>query len=259
MKLIFATFFTALFVLGECKSQNLNDNLLYHNISYGIGSNQIKEENLIPKVHQGLMHYISYGFEIRSNSYNHFQFNFGYGTLKTEIENEALSINARLSFGYCHNFKILESANLCYYLGPQSSFTSSLAEYENWDEAHAYWGNYFSLGPSNVAFIKLDESKLLFLRLDLALLGLYTRPDYNRLYANEYWTFSNIMKIMNSHYHFGFWNNAFQMNASTEYRTPIFKEYNLSLSILIYYSQIQAEDGKPLKELIYKLGFGIWL
>jgi len=49
------------------------------------------------------------------------------------------------------------------------------------------------------------------------------------------------------------------LKSSFEYRTPLFTNDNLSLSYSIYYSRIQAEDGKPLTELFHKFGVGIWL
>ncbi len=230
-----------------------------HYIGYSLGAGQIKEENLIPKTHKGLSHFLSYQFEFKNDVYRCFEFIIGFGRYKTKIENETLSFNVQLLLSYLYNFKIFENEYIDYYLGLKTGFASSLSEYENWDEAHAYWGNYLSLGPSNTVNISLDENNYLLMHLDLALLGIYTRPDYNRLYANEHWTFSNIINKMNSNYHFGFVNNAFQAKASVEYRTPIFNDDHLSLMFSFYYSRLQADSGKPLKEFFIKFGIGIWL
>ncbi len=69
--------------------------------------------------------------------------------------------------------------------------SSSFYEYEVWDEAHAYWGNFLSLG--NSVALQVYERKSLLLYFDFTLLGLHSRPDLYRLYANEYWTFSHIV------------------------------------------------------------------
>jgi len=258
MKVLLSAFIYLITYSDILSGQNISSSKFRHHFGYSFGISQVKEENLIPKVHKGLNHFILYEFEKRDDIFHNFHFYLGYGKMKTEIESEALSFNAQLSAGYCYNFRIFGNETFCYYLGPNLAFTSSLSEYEIWDEAHAYWGNYFSLGPGNIAFIKLKGNKIFVAHLDLAILGFYTRPDYYRLYANEYWTFSNIIKIMNSHYHFGFLNNAFQMKASIEYRTPIFNDDFFSFLFSIYYSQIKANDGKALKELFPKLGVGIW-
>lgn len=230
-----------------------------HYFGFSIGNIQTKDENLIPKVHSGLINMISYRYERISSSYNLFDFNLGYGLLKTKIEKEAVSFNCQLALSYCYNLSLIRNDFINYYLGPKISFTSSLAEYGVFDEAHAYWGNFLSLCLSNVSFISIDPEKDLVFNLDISIIGLYTRPEYNRLYSNEYWTFSNIIDIMNSNYKFGFLNNAFQFKASAEYRTQIWNSNDLSLALSVYYSRIKDEAGKPLTELIPKISLGIWL
>jgi hypothetical protein len=230
-----------------------------YSLGYGFGLIQSKEENLIPKVHRGVANFLDFRIEKKDDLYRLFQLQLGYGKLKTAIENEAVSFNAQLSLSYCHDFKIIENKRYGYYLGPRASFTSSLSEYENWDEAHAYWGNFLSLGSSNILFMTLDKNKFWITQLDISMVGCYTRPDKHRLYANEYWTFSNIIKIMNSHYQFGFWNHAFQLKVATEYRTPLFADHLLALSFSVYYSRLKADDGNPLKELIHRMSVGVWL
>ncbi|MFH1196476.1 MAG: hypothetical protein V1720_12300 [bacterium] len=255
-KLLFISFL--LFSVGNYEAQDSASTSLHH-IGFSFGLDQIKEENLIPKVHSGLISFVSYRLETKNNTYNVFDFNFGYGIVNTEIENEAVSFNFQLSAGYCYDLFIVESNILKYYLGPKIAYTSSLAEYGNFDEAHAYWGNYLSLGASNVIFLNVDSGKYFVFNLDLSVFGFYTRPEYNRLYSNEYWTVSHIFEIMNSHYKFGFPNNAFQLRASAEYRTGIWDSNYLSLALSVYFSRIKAADGKPLKELIPKFSIGIWL
>lgn len=247
-----------LFSAGNYEAQD-RASTSHHYLGFSFSLDQIKEENLIPKVHSGLISIVSYRLETKNNYYNVFDFNFGYGIVNTEIENEAVSFNFQLSAGYCYDMLIVESSILKYYLGPKIAYTSSLAEYGNFDEAHAYWGNYLSVAASNVAFMYINPKNYFVFNLDLSVFGFYTRPEYNRLYANEYWTFSNIVNIMNSHYKLGFPNNAFQLSASAEYRTEIWDSNYLSLALSVYFSRIKAADGKPLKELIPKFSIGIWL
>lgn len=130
-----------------------------HHINYSVGLKQIKEENLIPKVHTGLNHFLSYEYERKDNSYQNFEFYLGYGTVKTEIENEAVSYNARAGFGYCYGVKIICEEKFKYFLDPGLSFSSSMSEYENFDEAHHYWGNFLSLGINNVGLLNIDHDK----------------------------------------------------------------------------------------------------
>ncbi len=230
-----------------------------HYFGYSLGFDNIKEENLIPKIHTGILQIFSYGWELRRENYHRFLFRLGYGNIKTGIESEAVTWHAHTAIAYCLGFKILDRDQVQFYSGPRAAFTSSLYEYEVWDEAHAYWGNLLSLGLGNSVALQAGGRKSFLLHFDFTLLGLYTRPDLYRLYANEYWTFSHIMTLMNRHYRFGSVNHAFQLHASAEYRTPIFRSCALSLSFSLFYSRIRAEAGKPLQELTPKLSLGVWL
>ena len=259
IKIAIKSFLLLLLFHSSVMCQNSESAKIRYSFGYGVGLNQSKDENLIPKVHRGVAHFFDFRIEKKTDLFSSFQLQLGYGKLKTAIENEAVSFNAQVSLSYCHDFKMIENKRYGYYLGPGASLTSSLSEYENWDEAHAYWGNFLSLGSSQILFMTLDKNKSWITELEISLLGCYTRPDERRRYANEYWTVSNILKIMNSHYHFGLWNRAFQVKLATEYRTPLFADHLLALSFSIYYSRLKAEDGNPLKEIIHRLGVGLWL
>lgn len=230
-----------------------------HRINYSVGLNQIKEENLIPKVHTGMNHFLSYEYETIDNSYQCIEFFLSYGTMKAEIEDETVSYNARAGLGYCYGIKIICEEKFKYFLGPGLSFSSSMSEYENFDEAHHYWGNFLSLGINNVGLLNIDQDKYFIFKFNFSALGIYTRPDYHRLYANEIWTFSDVIEVLNSHYKFGFINNAFQLKASAEYRTNLWADKYLSLGLSIFFSRIKADDGKPLKELVPGLTVGVLL
>jgi hypothetical protein len=241
-------------ILGQGKSTSTN-----HYFGYSIGIAQAKEENLLPKVHSGVIHTIAYLLESKGTSYQSLEFQLGYGTLATAIANDAGSMNAQLLLGCSYDLKIRENGSSTCYLGPRIAFTSSLSEFETWDEAHAYWGNCISLGAGSVLFVALQSEKSLVMRADLSLLGISTRPDQHRLYANEHWTFSNIVTIMNRNYRFGAWNSAFQFRASAEYRTSFVGSSSLAFSFSLYYSRLKADEGNPLKEIISRIGIGVGL
>ncbi len=59
-----------------------------HYFGYSLGFDNIKEENLIPKIHSGILHEFAYGWELRRENYHRFLFRLGYGNIKTDIEQE---------------------------------------------------------------------------------------------------------------------------------------------------------------------------
>jgi hypothetical protein len=254
LSLLVLVFQSAVGLYGQGLSNSTN-----HTLGYSLGFVQAKEENLVPKVHSGAMHSLTYSMEMMNDVYHCLEFQLGYGSLSTAIDQDAGSMNAQLMLGYSCNFKMYERNTLTYCLGPKISYTSSLSEYQTWDEAHAYWGTSLSLGASSVVFVELESNQSLVMHLDLSLLGFSARPDQHRLYSNEHWTFSNIMTIMNRDYRFGVWNNTFQLKASAEYRTPVAGSSTLVLFSSLYYSRLKADAGNPLREIISRIGIGVGL
>lgn len=68
MKIIRYLVFMLLSISAIIRGQN-SPSILNHHIEYSVGFSQIKEENLIPKVHSGLSHFLEYELEIRNNAY----------------------------------------------------------------------------------------------------------------------------------------------------------------------------------------------
>ena len=230
-----------------------------HALGYSLGVTQIKEENLLPKVHSGLTHTLTYELHREGNSGHSATIQLGYGCVSTQIDRDEGSFNARLSLSYSPLFRVRQGGGFAYFLGPRISYSSSLSEYQTWDEAHAYWGTSLSLGVSNVVSLDLGTARDLTFCFDCSLLGITSRPERFRLYANERWTFSNIVGIMNSGYQFGFANDVFQLNTTARYRTPVFSSQFLALSCSLYYSRLNIDGGNPLREIITSIGIGLWL
>jgi hypothetical protein len=252
--IVFVVLQSAGVILGQGKFYSTD-----HYVGYSLGLAQAKEENLLPKVHSGVIHAVSYVLESKGASYHSLEFQLGYGRLATEITNDVGSMNAQMLLGCSYGLKIQENGSSTCYLGPRVAFTSSLSEYETWDEAHAYWGNFISLGASGVLFVALQPEKSLVMRADFSLFGALTRPELHRLYANERWTFSNIMTIINRDYRLGTWDNALQVRVSTEYRTPLIGSSTLALSYSFYYSKLKADAGNPLRQMTSRIGIGVGL
>lgn len=61
----------------------------HHYFGYNPGYIQLKEMNLIPKVHNGMINAVTYCFERTGRNYQSFHFLFGYSNPKTSIERES--------------------------------------------------------------------------------------------------------------------------------------------------------------------------
>lgn len=259
MKLRLMTILLFFLLCSAITAQNTGNTKTHHYFGYQLGGIQLKEKNLIPKVHRGVIHILTYGFEKRQENYKIFQFVFGYSNPKTTIEREAEraedydKINGQIYLKYSYNFKVFNRKNINLYIGPKFSYTYSLSYYEGWD-SHAYWGNYLSTGPSSVLTVDLKDNKSWLFSLDLSLLGFYNRPDCIRLYKEEDWSFKNVLKTTNENYNLGLFSNAFQLNFKTEYRFPVSKGKYFTFVYTVYFSRIKSKNSKSLLELFYSIG-----
>jgi hypothetical protein len=244
-------------------SQDTAEPGMLHCIGYQPGYLQIREMNLIPKVHRGMFHCISYGFEIRKRDYQVFRFAIGYANPKTSIERKSPDFNdydknqGQIHFNYAHLFSVPGSEKIRYYLGPMVSYTYSISNYYGWD-SHAYWGNFFSLGPKFLVRADLVGDRTLQASLDFSLFGFYNRPDAIRLYKVEDWSFARIVRISNQNYKAGIFTNAFQSRFSAEYRFGGSGTCRLALIYGLYYSRIVGADSRQLVELINRVGLNIY-
>jgi hypothetical protein len=230
-----------------------------HALGLESGLNQVKDKNLIPLVHSGLSIDILYEYHHFHRNYQEINFKIGFSRLKTGQEDLAATADARLYVSYRYDFRINKLTRLRYLVGPQASLTYNVTVYPNWDESHGYWANYLSIGANNLLFFPLKNRKSLWFSLSLPVFSLYNRPDENRLYKIDDFTFGGIFKSLHNHLKPGFWNNAFFISLQTEYRFPVFSSKYEAISYTIAYTRIKGKDGLPFSRLMHTLGIRILL
>ena len=226
-------------------------------LSFSPGSNQIKENILIPKVHRGSLIRISYRYENESRNYNEFSFNFGYSKVKTRLETEKLTQNEQLSFSYSWGKSLIIQEKVKYYLGLNAGYDWSLMEYVVWDESRGYWGTSLTAGPYNRVAVKLNNKCSWISSFHFNLLGILSRPEDVRIYAQEEWTLTNIMKITNNDFSLGIMNNILICNFKSEYRIPFKGDNFLSVYGSLFYETISKSEGQPLQILQITAGMGV--
>ena len=242
---------------GFIFSQKPRSSIVYHSITYEIGSNLVKEENLFPIVHKGVINGLTYRFEKRGNIYHEVSVSLRYSKIKAELETERVSQNEQINIGYCMAYHLLKKEKFYFSLGYNLKYALSLVEFPVWDESRAYWGTSLSLGLSIRSIFKIKENQNWIFSWDFNPMGLYSRPDEVRLYAQENWSFSNIVKTTNSNIKPGFINNILISNFRTEYRFLTKKDHYFALLYSFSYSRIKRTNEHP--QLISINNFGISL
>ncbi len=237
--------------------QEINPPGKSHIIGFNIGSNQVKENILIPKAHRGSAISGSYKFEKENNNFHAFNFNLGYSRLKTKLETDKATWNGQIDAGYSWGKSLISAEKIKYYLGVNLSYILTVMEFPIWDESRAYWGTAFSAGPFTRLKMTFNNNCSLISSLSLDMLGLCSRPDDVRLYAQEEWTLSNILKITNTGFSFSAPDDTFLCILKNEYRMPVRGDNFLSVYNSIIYATLAEHRSQSLQTI--KISFGVGL
>ena len=238
-------------------SQEENSGRNSHCFSVETVNSQVKENILMPKVSMGPGIELSYRFEKERNNYNEFTFSTGYSKLKTKLETDKVTMNVQVNAGYLWGKNLHAGEKIKYYLGAEVFYHWSLMEYPVWDESRAYWGSVISAGIFNRVKLLFDDKNTLISSLYLDIAGLCSRPDDIRLYAQEEWTLSNIIRITNSGFSFNTLNNFFICALRNEYRVSIKEDFCFLLCNSIIYSTISEINGQSLQSIRISFGIGL--
>ncbi len=229
-----------------------------HLLSLNIGNQKLKEEILLPKVHSGLYTGFYYLFERTNKNYYSIDFTVSYNHLKTKLETEKVTQTGQVNMKYSWGYNLLKNNLSNIHFGVTAWYNWSIEEFPVWDESRAYWGTSLSAGPFARFLFNLDNHSVWITSLNSSLLGFLSRPDYLRIYAQEEWTLSNIIKITNSHFEFALPDNIILTSIKTEYRMPVGLKgkYFWSVSGEFLYSGVAEDKSYPIRLSRFNIGIG---
>jgi hypothetical protein len=230
-----------------------------HSIGVTIGINQIKEANLLSRVHSGFVTTLSYGCIHSQQNYSDFQFLLGYSRIIARSEDITKSVNILIGTSYSYAFKAVDRQSLTYFIGPQVKLSYSAGAYPNWDDSHLYWANYMSVGINNVLIYRLHDETRLVSHISIPLLSIFSRPDLVRLKKFDDLSFSGIVKNLHSNMKLGFWNTAFHLHVDIEYQFPIFRTKQEAFFYSIDYVRLRRYDDNPYTQLMHQIGIKVFL
>ncbi len=250
-------FLSILLIPGYLFSQEEQSARTTHLFSLEIVNNQVKENILIPKVNRGPGIELSYRFEKDKKNLNELMFAAGYSKLKTNLETDKGTYNISFNADYSWGKILLDGEKVKYYLGADVSYNWSVLEYPVWDESRAYWSSAISAGLYNRIKLIFNDKNTLISSLKMELAGICSRPEDIRLYAQEEWTFSNIILITNSGYTFTTIPDFFLCSLRNEYRIALNEDLCFSLNNSIIYSTISEINGESFQRIIISFGIGV--
>lgn len=230
-----------------------------HLVQLRFGINQVKDENLHPKVSTGTVTELTYGFEKQRDRWKQFYFTLGYSRPKTELEDVAKTVNLMIRLGYAHTFQLVKKDRLQYYLGPEATLAYTTVYFPNWDESHFYWANYLGVGVRNNVVVPLKNDKRWVTSITLPFFALYSRPDLYRLYKIEDTSAEGIIRDFNSNITPAHLTNVFYVKLNTEIRFPVFRHKTQALGYRFDYLRMKENDSRNFKQSIHELAITFFL
>jgi hypothetical protein len=235
------------------------DSLKRNSLQLFFGINQLKEENLHVKVHSGLITGISYQHYLKSKNISDFNISIKWSRAKTAYEDLSATANAHLSVSYRYLFKIYNLTKISYALGPEINIQYNVSVYPNWDESHLYWANHVDLGADNILLYRLSESRTLLIDLRFSVFSAFNRPEYDRMYKYDDFSFGGIMKNFHSDYEFGSVDKTFRIAIHMEYQFHLNPKFTQALCYSYDYLRINGNENLPFQNNLHQVGLKIYL
>lgn len=223
-----------------------------------IGMIQIKEENLHPKVHKGLLYVLQYEHARQKRNISTFTITLGYSRLKTKYEDLSATANIQLSGNYSYLFEAVKGKDLKYTIGPALLLYYNLSYYPNWDDSHLYWGNSLDLGIKNNLHYRINDKQSLVVDLELSLFSVFSRPGLNRQYKIDDISFSGVIKNLHSNLEGGTINKSLLFCLQAEYQFHISNKTTQAICYSYDYRRFKSSVGLPFQNSLHKTGLKIY-
>lgn len=222
------------------------------------GINQVKEQNLHPKVHKGAVFGFNYMHEKIKKNISLYDVWFQYSKVKTSFENSSTSLNIQINGRYRYLFEIINKDKLSFFTGPNLSAHYRLSHYPNWDDSHLYWADDFSIGSANKLTYSLSKKTAISFDLGFSLLSVFNRPELNRMYKIDDVSPGGIVKNMNSNFEIGTLNKAFKLDFQVEYKFRISPYITEAICYSFDYGRFKGNEGNPFSNVQHNLGLKIY-
>jgi len=231
----------------------------HHIFAVNAGFNQIKEEILHRKVHQGFIVGINYSRERFHQDFNTIQLELYYSPLKTKFESNSHSLNIQFKGSIQKIYQIQKLKSISFFAGPQLSANYNLSYYTKWDDGHLYWADHLSLGISSRTIFEIHSSRSIYLNFSLSTLSIFSRPEDYREYKIDDVSLSGVLSNMNSNIEFGTLNKTLNLSAECEYNYAIIGKIRQAISYQFCFSYLNSRMSLPFKNIQHQFKFKLYI
>jgi len=225
-------------------------------LSYGF--NQVKEENLHPKVHSGSITTFSYGRYFKSMNISELEISLSYSRVRTGYEDWSKTVNGQLEAEYKYLFAAVSRNKISYSVGPEINICYNVNFYPNWDESHLYWANQLSLGVGNRFSYAISESQSLVFDLGFSFFSVLSRPINDRQYKIDDTSFGCIVESLHSNPESGSFGKSFRLSCNAEYRFHLNRKVSKAFCYTFDYVKAEGENSSLFQNNSNQLGFKIY-
>lgn len=227
-------------------------------IQFLTGYIQQKELNLIPKVHQGFQYAVEYQADRELNHLSRFQARLEFSPLTSPWETSGFSANLQIQAGYFHLFPILKNQNWKIWAGPFGNLAYNTSFYPNWDESHLYWANQLQTGVSSRTVYRLQgQARILFWEFNLPVIGLLSRPNIERDYKIDDFSFRGILQSMHHKPKLIGLSHNFQVHSRIGYNFPITQKKQAQFGYHFDHIQVSTNYSNQFIQSSHQIFIGI--
>jgi hypothetical protein len=228
-------------------------------IGITVGVNQLSDENLLPRVHTGLITTLSYVRRSVGESFSDCSLSLSFSRIIAKGEDVTKSANGLIAASSAYAMSVVNGDRLRCFVGPQAQARYSVSLYPNWDDSHLYWANVLSVGFTNVAFYTFDDNTVLLAEVNLPILSLQSRPDALRLYKFDDASFGGIVRNLHHDLTAGFVSSVLHVHIGMEYQFPAFQTKTEAVFFSFDYTRMVSSNALPFRQLQYQLGLRMFL
>ena len=233
-------------------------NIRLKGAALAFGGVQIKEENIHPKTHSGLMMNLAYKKLNIGSRFSTYTFGIGASFLNTNLEDPFSSAHLELLSEYSYSFAVYDNRRFRYFLGPEGRLQYAVSVYPNWDDSHLYWANYVSLGVCNyLQYLATKENVLLF-RLSVPFFSVSSRPTLNRKEKMDDFTFGGIIKSLHGNLQAGSVSSVFYLKCDLDYFFSFSDKIKQSVGYTFHYERLDHKEGNPVRTLYHAIGLRLY-
>jgi hypothetical protein len=239
--------------------QKVRQYKIWNEVHFEAGVNQIREENIHGKRHAGPLLGFNYSYGNIKKNICSIEAGLGISGLKTSDENRLSSANVRLHANCYYLFPAAWDNKISYFPGPEISLDYSASFYPNWDESRMYWADYMGAGIRNKFVFAVIPRNQFILDVSIPVIFLLSRPNPDRKYKADDFSFSGIMKNLYRNPEVLSLKKSVVVKTTLEHQMKTAKSNIPAFYYSFCYYKLRTGNRPPFRNIVHQFGVKFYL